>query len=271
MNESVTREFDQSSDPAFVEYYSRASLSEETRARFTRIRDWSLALLAERGRPTQRVDMLDIGCGAGTQALLWAELGHRVCALDVNGPLVAVAKQRAAEQGLSVDFEVGTATALPYGDESADVVLLPELLEHVEEWEICLAEAVRVLRPAGVLYLSTSNWLCPRQQEFSLPLYSWYPPPVKRWCVRKSLTTHPQWAGYARYPAVNWFSYYSLRDWFDKRGLTTMDRFDVLSRKPMSSQQQFLVRAIRAIPPLRLMAHVATEGPIVWAFKEAGA
>jgi 2-polyprenyl-3-methyl-5-hydroxy-6-metoxy-1,4-benzoquinol methylase len=53
-----------------------------------------------------------------------------------------------------------------------DVCLLPELLEHVADWQSCLNEAARVLRPGGLLYLSTTNVLCPRQQEFNLPLYS---------------------------------------------------------------------------------------------------
>lgn len=268
MSEHAESDFDHSSDSRFLAYYAEASLSEETLGRFERVRDWALVLMAERGRGAQCYDVLDIGCGAGTQAMLWAELGHRVHALDVNEALVTIGRQRALTKSLEVDFRVGTATKLPFASASADVILLPELLEHVAEWEACLAEAIRVVRPGGLVYLSTTSKLCPLQQEFTLPLYPWYPASLKRWCVKKSLTSHPQWANHARYPAVNWFSYYGLRDWLAERGLTSLDRFDVLARKPLSPAARAMVRAIRAFPPLRFLAHVVTEGSIVWAFKE---
>jgi len=264
-----SEEFDHSSDPQFLSYYARASQSEETAARFSRILSRAQGLLAERGRPSEALDVVDIGCGAGTQALLWAERGHRVTALDVNEPLIALARQRAQERGLSVRFDVGTATQLPYADKSADVVLLPELLEHVAEWEACLSEAVRILRPGGLLYLSTSNWLCPRQQEFTLPLYSWYPGPVKRWCERKAVTTRPEWANHARYPAVNWFSYFQLSRWLRTRGFRTLDRFDMLATQPVGGVARAVVTSIQMLPPLRVLGHIATEGTTVWALRDA--
>jgi 2-polyprenyl-6-hydroxyphenyl methylase/3-demethylubiquinone-9 3-methyltransferase len=132
-----------------------------------------------------------------------------------------------------------------------------------------LNEAVRVLRPGGLLYLSTTNWLCPRQQEFTLPLYSWYPPALKRWCERKAVTTHPQWANYARYPAVNWFSYYSLSRWLRQRGFSTLDRFDMLARQPGSAPRRGVLAVIRGLPPVRLLGHAATGGTTVWALRMA--
>jgi len=260
--------YDHGSDANFIEYYARESQSAETTERFRRIRDRAIALLAESGR-TGPLDVADIGCGAGTQALLWAQLGHRVAALDVNEPLVNIARSRATAQGLMIRFDVATATALPYADDSADAVLLPELLEHVADWESCMKEAVRVLRPGGLFYLSTTNWLCPRQQEFTLPLYSWYPGLVKRWCERKAITTHPQWANYARYPAVNWFSYFELSRWLRARGFVTMDRFDMLATQPLGGMARSLVTSIRVLPPLRLLAHIATGGTTVWAVRNA--
>jgi 2-polyprenyl-3-methyl-5-hydroxy-6-metoxy-1,4-benzoquinol methylase len=98
------------------------------------------------------------------------------------------------------------------------VCLLPELLEHVVEWMACLKETARILRPGGVLFLSTTNKLCPSQQEFSLPLYSWYPRPLKRHFEKLAVTKRPELENFARYPAVNWFSFYSLRSELSRLG-----------------------------------------------------
>lgn len=260
--------YDHGSDPAFVAYYADASQTPKTHQRFTTIQDRAFGLLAESLGHPGPYDVVDVGCGAGTQSMLWAQRGHRVRGLDVNRALIELARHRAGDAGLQVQFDVGTATALPYESASADVVLSPELLEHVVDWERCLSEAARLVRPGGLLYLSTTSWLCPVQQEFTLPAYSWYPPPVKHWCEKRAVTTHPQWANHARYPAVHWFSYYGLSRWLAARGFRTLDRFDVLARQPLSPAKRLAVAAMRALPPLRLLGHMATEGSLVWAIRE---
>ncbi len=166
--------WDHSSRQEFVDYYAQQSLSEETRGRFARQRDMILRI-QRRDPGDGGLTIADIGGGAGTLAQLWASAGCRVHCLDINEPLLRIAEARAKEAGLDIDFEVGSATDLPWPDESKDIVLAPELLEHVEDWERCLDEFTRVLRPDGLLFLSTTNSLCPRQQEFNLPAYSWYP------------------------------------------------------------------------------------------------
>lgn len=261
--------FDHSSDPNFLTYYERESASEETLGRFLRIRERAISLWTERNRPRRVLDVVDIGCGAGTQALLWAELGHHVRALDVNGPLLEVGRRRAREFALSIDFKLGTATALPYETASADVCLLPELLEHVADWQSCLREAARVLRPGGLLYVSTTNWLCPKQDEFNLPLYSWYPPPLKRYFENLAVTTRADLANYARYPAVNWFSFFQLRTFLTPLGFECLDRFDVLARQPLSAVRRLVVSAARASDATRAVAHIFSGGTTVWALKRA--
>lgn len=256
---------------AFLDYYERASVSDRTIGRFSRIRDCALMLAREQGSQEQRLDVVDIGCGAATQAMLWAEQGHRVAALDASESLVAIGQQRARDRGLSIDFRVGVAQALPFSSEGFDVVLMPELLEHVAQWEECLIEAVRVLRAGGVLYVSTTNKLCPVQQEFNLPLYSWYPPALKRWCEAKAVSTRPEWANHTRYPAVNWFSYYGLEKWFDAHGVDTLDRFDILSRQRLNRRDRAVVALIQRYRAFKFLAQTATEGTMVWGLKRAAA
>lgn len=260
--------FDHSSDPNFLAYYEKESLSRATIERFTIVRDKALALLRQEMPEKTRLDVADIGCGAGTQSILWAELGHRVRGLDVNGPLVEVGRRRAAERGLDgIRFDVGTATALPYDSASMDVCLLPELLEHVADWRACLNEAARVLRPGGLLYLSTTNKLCPIQQEFELPMYSWYPGFLKRRYERLSVTTRPEIANYAKYPAVNWFTFYGLRSFLAPLGFVCFDRFDMIETRGMGLAAKAIVGAFRHLPPLRLLGHVLTEGTTIFALK----
>ncbi len=258
--------WDHSTHRNFYDYYADASASEATRQRFRRVKDAVLRLAAPasiRGP----LAVADIGCGAGTQAALWAADGHDVHGLDVNEPLIRLAVERAGAAGLAIRFEVGSATDLPWGDASMDVCLLPELLEHVADWQSCLREAARVLRRRGILYVSTSNVLCPKQEEFNLPLYSWYPAPVKRRCERLATTSRPSIANYATYPAVNWFSFYGLREFLRPLGFRCLDRFDVVDSSAKSRAQRLVLTAIRKSSVLRFLGHVATPGTMLLAVR----
>lgn len=242
----------------FVDYYAKESLKASTLQRISGIRNAvTRAAVALGGRqPPWRV--ADIGCGPGTQCLMWAHEGHSVFGLDINPGLIEIGRQRADEAGDKLDLRVGSATALPWDSGSMDIVLCPELLEHVPDWRAVLAEACRVLAPSGVLYLSTTNRLCPVQQEFDLPLYSWYPGPLKRYCERLAVTTRPQLVQHATFPAVNWFTYYGLRTVLAREGLRCFDRFDVAALGQQSSVGRAVLGTIRAVPPARLLAHVLT-------------
>ncbi len=267
-----TTAWDHFSDQNFVDYYARESLSPETAQRFTLVRDKSLRLLTKLGGgDISELNVADIGCGAGMQAQLWAERGHKVFGLDVNAPLIEIARQRAKDARLTIHYDIGSATELPYPDASMDVALLPELLEHVADWQSCLDEAIRILKPGGLLYLSTTNWLCPVQQEFNLPLYSWYPRFIKRRYEHLAVTTRPEIANYCKYPAVNWFSFYSLAAYLRKHGFRSLDRFDMIETEGKGVLVRLLLSLIRGIPPLRFLGQVLTPGSIVFAIKRRNA
>jgi 2-polyprenyl-6-hydroxyphenyl methylase/3-demethylubiquinone-9 3-methyltransferase len=151
-----------------------------------------------------------------------------------------------------------------------DVCLVVELLEHVSDWKSCINEFARVLRPKGVLLVTTTSCLCPIQQEFTLPLYSWYPSPLKRYCEKLSLTSKPWLANHATYPAVNWFSFYQLRRELNQLGfIKCMDRFDVLDTSAKGMPSKIVTALIRKIGVLRWLGHVATPGTLVLAVKRS--
>lgn len=105
-------------------------------------------------RPGERV--LDVGCGEGRHVLS-ARLGHPVHAvgLDLSADDLATASARAGEfadqapSGGSLRFLQGSALDLPFADDSFDVVICSEVLEHIFDHRRVLAEIARVLRPGG--------------------------------------------------------------------------------------------------------------------------
>jgi 2-polyprenyl-6-hydroxyphenyl methylase/3-demethylubiquinone-9 3-methyltransferase len=258
---------DDTSHEKFYDHYAKASQGKESLQRFRSIRDCVLRVIGERNSAAQCLEVVDIGCGAGTGSMMWAELGHHVHGLDVNRPLLELAKERAASAGYIIDFRSGSALDLPWSDGSMDVCIVLELLEHVADWKKCLSECARILRPGGVLFLTTTNKLCPIQEEFNLPLYSWYPAPLKHYFENLAVTKRQDLANYAKYPAVNWFSFYRLRAVLAAQGFQCLDRFDITDVSDKSPLKRLIVYSVRAISLLRFLAHVASPGTIVVAIK----
>jgi len=268
--EQVVQEWDTASHEDFYAYYEQQSLSDKTMERFRLATDKLLWMAASTG-PARTLDVLDIGCGAGAQSKFWLDKGHRYRGVDINRPLVELARRRAEQLGMDAGFDVGTATDLPVETASMDVCMLPELLEHVADWQGCLNEAARVLRPGGLIYISTSSKLCPIQQEFNLPLYSWYPGPLKRYFERRSLTDWPSVANYAKYPAVNWFSYYGLSRHLQSKGFRCLDRFDLIDGSRQGAAGKAVLGALRHSRLLRWLGHVTTPYTLVVAVKDGKA
>ena len=112
------------------------------------------ARLLEELIPLEGRDVLDVGCGEGNLARRLAAAGARVTGID---PLPsALARARAdGPETTSLRYLEGVAERLPFADASFDVAVFFNSLHHVrpESMELALAEAARVLRPAGSLYV----------------------------------------------------------------------------------------------------------------------
>lgn len=99
--------------------------------------------------------VLDIGCGAGYGT---AELaGQARLAIGVDLSPDATAHARAAYPLPNIRFVPASATALPFADASFHLITAFEVIEHLDDWRVLLAEARRVLHPSGIFLASTPN------------------------------------------------------------------------------------------------------------------
>ena len=103
------------------------------------------------------VRLLDIGCGGGVLAEEFAHFGCRVTGIDLSVESLEVARAHARGEGLSIDYQTGSATGLPFDGSSFEVVSCCDVLEHIPRWEQVIAEVGRVLSPGGLFLFDTIN------------------------------------------------------------------------------------------------------------------
>jgi SAM-dependent methyltransferase len=103
-------------------------------------------------------DCLDLGCGAGRNALPLAALGYRVVGTDLAAPMLEAARGRIASDRLSVDLVRSPMTPLPFGDRTFDLIVahgIWNLARSGAEFRAAVAEAARVARQGAALFLFT--------------------------------------------------------------------------------------------------------------------
>jgi SAM-dependent methyltransferase len=100
-------------------------------------------------------EVLDVAAGSGNPAIPAAQAGARVTALDLAPSLLEIGRRRAAEAGVDVEFVEGDAEALPYDDESFDVIISVVGVQFAPRHEVVARELARVVRPGGRIVLAS--------------------------------------------------------------------------------------------------------------------
>ncbi len=100
--------------------------------------------------------LLDLGCGAGFQSLLFAELGLKVLGIDISPPLIEHARRLAAKRKVSASFQVGDMRTIAFERAFDAIVILgcSYGFGNDAENQQTLANIARALRPGGRLLLT---------------------------------------------------------------------------------------------------------------------
>jgi ubiquinone/menaquinone biosynthesis C-methylase UbiE len=130
--------------PSFDEDFGHSIRTPAERAAWDRIFD---SVLPGRGG----LDALDAGCGTGFLGFELAARGYRVTGVDFAPAMLAEARRKAAERGVSIRFEEADAEQLPFADGSFDLAISRHLLWTLPHPEAAIDEWIRILRPGGRL------------------------------------------------------------------------------------------------------------------------
>ena len=99
--------------------------------------------------------VLDVGCGDAGALIAFAEKGATAAGIETFETSLERGRLRASDHGVAVDLKKGAAEAIPFPDKSFDLVMLDNVLEHVNDRPLTLREIRRVLKPGGLLYMVT--------------------------------------------------------------------------------------------------------------------
>jgi 2-polyprenyl-6-hydroxyphenyl methylase/3-demethylubiquinone-9 3-methyltransferase len=134
--------------------------------------------------PLAGLRLLDIGCGGGLLSEPLSRLGAEVVGLDPAPASIAVARAHAEATDARPSYRVGTVEDLAREGETFDAALAMEVVEHVADVRAFVAAAASLVRPGGLIALSTLNRTL---KSFALAIVGaeyvlrWLAPGTHRW------------------------------------------------------------------------------------------
>jgi len=101
--------------------------------------------------------VLDIASGEGYGSNILSNAAKQVTGVDISDEAVVHANQKYATNSKNLIYKLGSASIIPLEDASVDIVTSFETLEHTTEHDEFLSEIKRVLKPGGLLIMSTPD------------------------------------------------------------------------------------------------------------------
>jgi 2-polyprenyl-6-hydroxyphenyl methylase/3-demethylubiquinone-9 3-methyltransferase len=151
-------------DPRQKPYYRRIQKSEDFLDHYLRLYDTSyeqkrVAAIKKLLPKVKNKRILDVGCGGGFYSFIVAKQGAcNIVGVDLEKACIKAAQLNLdRKMSLSIDGVVADTTKLPFRNESFDLVLCVDVIEHVEADRKVICELFGLLKPQGFLVISSQN------------------------------------------------------------------------------------------------------------------
>lgn len=99
--------------------------------------------------------VLDIACGSGYGTRILSESAAKVYGVDINKKTIKYAEENYSSS--NIEFKLGDGENIPLADNTVDVLITFETIEHIKDYKKFLTEVSRVLKPDGLAIISTPN------------------------------------------------------------------------------------------------------------------
>jgi SAM-dependent methyltransferase len=129
-------------------------------------------------------EVLDVGCGAGTDLVRFARGGARVTGVDIAASAIELARQNVAQQGLAADLRVADGEQLPFENGTFDLVFAHGVVQYTQDAPALVRECHRVLKPGGEAIFQVYNrisWLNALSKLMKVPLEHEDAPVLRRY------------------------------------------------------------------------------------------
>lgn len=132
--------------------------------------------------PLHDLSLLNVGGSAGVIDNFLADSFRSVIGTDIDDDAIEHAQKNFRKPNL--EFKIADALALPFTNDSFDVVICSHVYEHVPDPDVMFSEIHRVLKRGGVCYFSAGNRLMWNEPHYDLPLLSVLPRPLAHIYIR---------------------------------------------------------------------------------------
>lgn len=179
MNKAAIRDYIKdyvpySQNPAWVEWYLRVAPIKAMRV-----------VKTLKKYKDNKAKLLDCGCGTGLTLYYVSKHFKNSQGVDVNKRNITIAQEQFRKLHHAVPLKLYNGKRLPYPDNFFDIVLSIEVWEHAIDTRTMLKEIARVLKPDGILHITTANKLWPLEPHYRLLFLSYLPTTLADWYVKK--------------------------------------------------------------------------------------